>query len=137
MTKYQRTITIENGDERMTIVVRAWPLPMIGANLADFLALVDAFVARVRDPEGVLAGTLGMSGEALVRVVRLSLANPEDEGLVRAPDLPDVLDAIWEVNAVGELLKKSLELRLRKSTALQAAAKAMGAPEGSEPFSSN
>lgn len=113
MSEHIQTVTTAQG---ATITVQAWSLDQIAANSADFLNLLRVF-------------TSSLQGEALseefstlvVRSVRLSLQRPEDAALITARDLPDVMQAVWEVNGLGDLVKKLLSLQLQVKTGMQEA----------------
>jgi len=108
MTMHTQPVTLTCG---VTVTVTAWRLADIAAHAADFHAVVDAISAPLRGLPAPLPpqDTLPV----LARVVRLSLTRPEDAHLVRACDLPPLLAAVWEVNGLGALAKKSLALQLR------------------------
>lgn len=106
MSEHARTVTLASGP---TITLTAWTLEQISANTADYFNLLRAFLADLK-----AEATLDQEFTTLlVRLVRLSLAQPEDATHVTARDLPEVLEAIWELNELGEFAKKLLSLHHR------------------------
>jgi len=114
MSEHAQTVPLSNG---VTITVVAWSLDQIAANSADFLNLLRAFTASLTTDQ-----PLSQEFAALVvRTVRLSLQRPEDAAHVTARDLPELMQAVWDVNGLGDLVKKLLSLQLQVRTGLQEA----------------
>lgn len=115
LPEYTRPVTLSGG---ATVTVTAWSLADVAAHATDFQAVLDALTASLRETPPPLPSQDSM--ELLARVIRLSLTRPEDAALVRACDFPDLLEAIWQVNHLGDLAKKALRLRLEADRMRQA-----------------
>ncbi|KQR37728.1 hypothetical protein [Deinococcus sp. Leaf326] len=118
MTKlpdYTRPVTLSSG---VTVTVSAWGLADVAAHATDFQAVLDALTASLRDVPPPMPSQDSMA--LLTRSIQLSLTRPEDAVLVKACDFPDLLEAIWEVNGLGDLAKKALRLRLEADKVRQA-----------------
>lgn len=115
LPEYTRPVTLSGG---ATVTVNAWGLVDVAAHATDFQAVLDAFTASLRDTPQAMPSQDSMA--LLSRVIRLSLTRPEDAELVRACDFPDLLEAIWAVNGLGDLIKKALRLRLQADQVRQA-----------------
>lgn len=114
MSEHAQTVQLANS---VTVTVVAWPLDQIAANSADFLNLLRAFTAT-------LTGDQPLTEEfstLVVRAIRLSLQRPEDATHITARDLPELMQAVWDVNGLGDLVKKLLFLQLQVRTGLQEA----------------
>ncbi len=114
MSEHAQTVQLANG---VTITVVAWSLDQIAANSADFLNLLRAFTSSLTSDQPLAAEFSTL----VVRSVRLSLLQPEDAAHITARDLPDVMQAVWEINGLGDLVKKLLALQLQVRTGLQEA----------------
>jgi len=101
--------------DQSTLTVRAWTLEEIGENGADFEKLIDAVAAPITGQPSPFAE--GVAPRVMRRIIMRSLVYPEDVDRIRAPDLEEVLEAIYQVNGLRELSKKSLALRLRRQEA--------------------
>lgn len=104
---YTRAVELASGQN---VTVQAWTLADIAANTADFYALLELIASPFDDQ--AQGGTPELFRVA-ERSIRLSLTRPEDATLVRAPDIPELLDAIFEVNGLADLVKKTMRLRLK------------------------
>ncbi|RJF74463.1 hypothetical protein D3875_04070 [Deinococcus cavernae] len=103
-----RPLQLSDGSQ---VTVKAWLMDELVAHPLEFMALIDALNAPITgQPADLFREQIPA---ALHRAVRVSLQQPEDMQRVKVADLPDLLEAIWEVNAVQELQKKSLSFRLR------------------------
>lgn len=99
------TLPVELTD-KSTVTVRAWTLEEIGANASDFEKLIDALNAPVTGQASPFP--VGVAPQVLRRLLLRSLVVPEDADRLRAPDIPEVLEAIYTVNGLRELTKKRL-----------------------------
>ncbi|GGR31469.1 hypothetical protein [Deinococcus ruber] len=114
MSEHAQTVQLATGP---TIIIEAWTLDQIAANSADFLNMVNAFTSS-------LTGNQPLTQEfsaLVVRVVKLSLQRPEDVVHIRAGDLSELMEAVWQVNGLGDFVKKMLSLQVQIRTGLQEA----------------
>lgn len=98
-----RPVTLMDGT---AVTVRAWSLTQLAEHSEAFMALQ-------------LSLNTPLHGRAaphdlLTRAVQISLAEPADLHRLRPGDLPDVLDAIYEVNGLHALTKAALALQLER-----------------------
>ena len=111
MQDLQRTVTLSGG---ATVTVEAWPFGYVMANSADFFAVLEFCTQVMRGEIDVLSGYGAQHGALLTRVIEQSLSRPADTQLLKVSDVPDILEAIFELNGLEELIKKSLRLRERQ-----------------------
>lgn len=111
MNKYTQTVQLESG---VTVTVRAWTLAEMGAASGEFLTLIDALNAPLTQGKPAIGIDVPL---LLHRAIRNSLLRPEEVDSLRASDIPAVLDAIYSVNGLKELIKKSLRFRLEMQQA--------------------
>lgn len=106
-SEYTRAVALSNG---VTVTVQAWTLADIASHSTEFMTMLEACVARIKDQPALLpdVDTLRL----MERTVRFSLSRPEDTEHVRAPDLAPLMEAIWQVNGLGDLVGELLRLRL-------------------------
>ena len=114
MTEHAQSVQTASG---ITVTVLAWSLDQIAANSADFLNLLRAFTATLTTDQPLTEEFSAL----VVRCVRLSLQDPADAAHITARDLPEVLQAVWDVNGLGDLVKKLLGLQLQVRTGMQEA----------------
>ncbi|GAA0508386.1 hypothetical protein [Deinococcus depolymerans] len=107
MSPYQKTVPLRSG---VTVTVQAWAFADMAARSAEFMGMLESFTARIKGEVTDLPDVDAL--RLMERTVRFSLHRPEDHELLRACDLPDLVEAIWEVNGLGDLVGKFLRLRL-------------------------
>ncbi|UQN05461.1 hypothetical protein [Deinococcus sp. QL22] len=102
-----KSLSLANGT---SVTIQPWTLDMMSSHPTDCLNMLEAFTARIQGRPQLLPDldTMQMMG----RVIRFSLARPEDAGQIQATDLPGLIDAIWEVNRFAELVGVFMKLRL-------------------------
>lgn len=107
MTKYAQNVVLSNGT---SVTVEAWTFGQMAARSAEFMAMLEGFTARIKGEVATLPDEDNM--RLMQRTVQYSLARPEDAELLRACDLPALVEAIWEVNGLGDLVGKFMRLRM-------------------------
>ena len=105
---YTHPVTLSN---HITVSVVGWGLGDVASHAADVQAVIDALTAPLRGvPSPVPSAAIV---PVLARVLRLSLTRPEDAQHICLSDIAPLLAAIWEVNGLSDLAKKSLARQLR------------------------
>lgn len=104
MDSISRALTLQSG---ASITLHAWPYRVFSANFLDFRHLLSAFRimagGEVEAPQQML----------LDRVLLSSLPDQTDRDAVQVADLPEVLDAIFDLNRLEDVAAKPLSLYLR------------------------
>ncbi|UQN04862.1 hypothetical protein [Deinococcus sp. QL22] len=108
---YAHPVTLAN---HVTVTVTGWGLGDVASHAADVQAVIDALTAPLRGTPSPLL--LGAVVPVLARVLQLSLTRPEDAQHLAICDLAPLLQAIWDVNGLADLAKKSLARQLRAQT---------------------
>ena len=114
MKDLQRTLTVASG---ASVTIEAWGFGYVLANSTDFFSILEFFTHVLRGEADVLNGFGAAHGQLLTRVIEQSLARPEDKAFLKLSDIPDLMEAIFELNGLESLVKKSLLLRERQLTA--------------------
>lgn len=107
-----RPVTLQSG---ATVTLRAWGLDHIEQHTSDFFAFLRLFVQGVRgaaiEEQPALLGLLG-------RVARSSLTDPADADLLTVADLPEVAQAIYDLNGLDRVAGKLIGLLTRAQQAV-------------------
>lgn len=111
MQDIQKAVTLSGG---ATVTVEAWPFGYVMANSADFFAVLEFCTQVMRGEIDVLSGYGAQHGALLTRVIEQSLSKPADAQLLRVCDVPELLEVIFELNGLAELISKALRLRERQ-----------------------
>lgn len=106
MELLHRAVTLNSG---VSIMVQAWPYQRFTANYLDFRALL----AAIREHAGFQEdGELPQ--QALVdRVVLASVPEADDRARLTVADLPELLEAVFDLNRLMEMAAKPLSLYTR------------------------
>lgn len=111
MDDCQRAVPVVTGGH---VIIEGWGLGFITSNATDFLTFLQ-FATDVMRGELDLSATLSVPHQqmyTLERLIQASLVNPADASRIRGADLPALLEAIIDVNAIYELVTKLIGLRL-------------------------
>lgn len=92
------------------ITVQAWPYAQFSANYADFRRLL-TLLSGYKDAED------GAQQILLDRVILSSVPEEQDRQSLGVVDIPDLLEAIAELNHLAEVASAAQELLLRLLTA--------------------
>lgn len=106
-------LTLLNG---ITITLHAWGYRDFSARYADYLNLVAALAQRANTPGAEFHEQL-----LLERVLAHSVPSVEDQALITVPDVPEILETIFNLNRIEEMAAKPLGLQLRRMQAMETA----------------
>lgn len=110
-----QTVPLQSG---VSVTIRAWGLDYVEQHTADFFAFLRLFVQGVRGQNlDAQPAALGL----LSRVARASLTKPEDAELLTVADLPDLAQAIFELNRLGDVAGGLIGLLTRAQQAVSEA----------------
>ncbi|MBZ9715275.1 hypothetical protein [Deinococcus multiflagellatus] len=106
MSYYSRPHTLASG---VTITLEPWPYKAFAAGYADLRTLLKAFRERASDSPDQEEHLQPL----LDRVLLAAIPSDEDRTQVHGPDLPDLLQAIFDLNRVEDVAAKPLGLYQR------------------------
>lgn len=105
MDTLTRPLTLQSG---VSVTVHAWPYLTFTASFLDFRHLLSAFRGAAGGEEAGLPQQL-----LLDRVLLSSVPGEADRQQVMAADLPELLEAIYDLNRLEDVAAKPLSLYTR------------------------
>lgn len=105
----QKQVTLSGG---MTVAIQPFLFKDAVALSGDLIALVEDMAARVQGKGAPLLSTEVF--KVYRRVVQHSLVRPEEVDDLQLADLAELIDAVWEINRLPDLLKKQMARDLQR-----------------------